>query len=92
MAKGTQTVYVWKDARDLGAAAGEIAVALAGGTAMEVVAGAGTWTSPSGTNMTARFLAPVPVTQDNLSAVVDAGWITKDALCQGVINGPAPCN
>ena len=92
VANGTQTVSVWKDARDLGAAAGEIAVALAGGTAMEAVAGAGTWTSPSGTNMTARFLAPVPVTQDNLSAVVDAGWITKDALCQGVINGPAPCN
>ena len=92
VAKGTQTVSVWKDARDLGAAAGEIAVALAGGTAMEAVAGAGTWTSPSGTNMTARFLAPVPVTKDNLSAVVDAGWITKDALCQGVTNGPAPCN
>ena len=38
------------------------------------------------------FLKPVPVTQENLSAVVDAGWITKDELCQGVSNGPAPCN
>jgi D-xylose transport system substrate-binding protein len=34
VAKGTQTVSVWKDARDLGRAAGEIAVAMAGGTAM----------------------------------------------------------
>jgi len=38
------------------------------------------------------FLAPVPVTADNLSLVVDAGWIAKDKLCQGVTAGPAPCN
>ncbi len=92
VAKGTQTVSVWKDARDLGKAAGEIAAALAGGTAMADVPGAMTWTSPAGTELTAMFLKPVPVTKDNLSAVVDAGWITKDALCQGVENGPAPCN
>ncbi|MEX0317385.1 MAG: D-xylose ABC transporter substrate-binding protein [Ruegeria sp.] len=92
VAKGTQTVSVWKDARDLGRAAGEIAVALAGGTAMADIDGAQSWTSPAGTEMTAVFLAPVPVTADNLSAVVDAGWIGKDALCQGVTAGPAPCN
>ncbi|KUP94920.1 D-xylose ABC transporter substrate-binding protein [Tritonibacter horizontis] len=92
VAKGTQTVSVWKDARDLGAEAGSIAVALAGGTAMADVDGATSWTSPAGTTMTAKFLAPVPVTKDNLSAVVDAGWITQEALCQGVSGGPAPCN
>ncbi|WP_065334877.1 D-xylose ABC transporter substrate-binding protein [Tritonibacter mobilis] len=92
VAKGTQTVSVWKDARDLGAAAGEIAVALAGGSALEEIDGASSWTSPAGTTMTAKFLAPMPVTQDNLEAVVDAGWITQEALCQGVENGPAPCN
>lgn len=92
VAKGTQTVSVWKDARDLGRAAGEIAVALAGGTAMSDVDGAGSWTSPGGTDMTSMFLAPVPVTAANLTDVVDAGWISQDALCQGVSNGPAPCN
>jgi len=92
VAKGTQTVSVWKDARDLGRAAGEIAVALAGGTAMADVSGAQSWTSPAGTQMTAVFLAPVPVTAGNLSAVVDAGWISQEALCQGVSGGPAPCN
>ncbi|WP_417839803.1 D-xylose ABC transporter substrate-binding protein [Tritonibacter scottomollicae] len=92
VAKGTQTVSVWKDARDLGAAAGKIAVAMASGTAMEEIDGATSWTSPAGTTMTAKFLAPMPVTQDNLSAVVDAGWITQEALCQGVESGPAPCN
>jgi D-xylose transport system substrate-binding protein len=92
VALGTQTVSVWKDARELGKAAGEIAVALAGGTEMTAVDGAMEWTSPAGTTMTAKFLAPMPVTKDNLGAVVDAGWITKEALCQGVSGGPAPCN
>lgn len=89
VAKGTQTVSVWKDARDLGRAAGEIAVSLANGAdAGESVQ----WTSPGGTTMTARFLTPVPITAENLSVVTDAGWITVEALCQGVTNGPAPCN
>ncbi|MEX0350915.1 MAG: D-xylose ABC transporter substrate-binding protein [Paracoccaceae bacterium] len=92
VANGTQTVSVWKDARELGKAAGEAAVAMAGGASGTDVDGAGEWTSPAGTTMTAKFLAPVPVTKDNLTAVVDAGWITKDALCQGVTGGPAPCN
>ncbi len=92
VAKGTQTVSVWKDARDLGKAAAEIAVSLAEGTEMMAIDGAQEWTSPGGTKMVARFLSPVPITADNLSTVVDAGWITQEALCQGVTGGPAPCN
>ncbi|WP_245220480.1 MULTISPECIES: D-xylose ABC transporter substrate-binding protein [unclassified Ruegeria] len=92
VAKGTQTVSVWKDARELGKAAGEIAVALSGGTAAADVEGAISWTSPGGTEMNSVFLAPVPITKDNLSVVVDAGWIPLEDLCQGVENGPAPCN
>ncbi|MDW4549152.1 D-xylose ABC transporter substrate-binding protein [Defluviimonas sp. D31] len=92
VAAGTQTVSVWKDARELGKAAGEIAVALAGGTAMEAIPNAVKFTTPGGNEMNAVFLAPIPVTQENLSVVVDAGWISKDALCQGVSAGPAPCN
>ena len=92
VAAGTQTVSVWKDARELGREAGEIAVALAEGTAMTDIDGAISWTSPDGTELTAKFLEPTPITADNLSAVVDAGWITQEALCQGVTGGPAPCN
>lgn len=93
VALGTQTVSVWKDARALGKAAGEIAVALAGGTANADVAGAASWTSPSGTTLSAMFLAPVPVSADNLSDVIDAGWIAKDKLCAGVAAGKrAACN
>jgi len=92
VALGTQTVSVWKDARELGRAAGEIAVALAKGTKMADVKDAQSWTSPAGTTMSAIFLAPVPITRDNLSTVVDAGWIGKDALCKGVgADGPAVC-
>lgn len=90
VAVGTQTVSVWKDARALGNAAGEIAVALAGGTMGDKVDGAQSWTSPSGTTMNAMFLAPVPITQDNLDVVIDAGWISKDALCAGAT--VAACN
>jgi D-xylose transport system substrate-binding protein len=92
VAKGTQTVSVWKDARELGKAAGQIAVTLAKGVPGGSIYGSGEWTSPGGTAMNAIFLAPNPITAANLSAVVDAGWIEKDKLCQGVSGGPAPCN
>ncbi len=87
VALGTQTVSVWKDARDLGRAAGEIAVAMAKGAKMADVEGAQKWTSPGGTELTSKFLAPVPVTRANLNDVIDAGWIKKDALCAGVPKG-----
>ena len=92
VAKGTQTVSVWKDARELGKRGAEIAVALADGTAMADVEGAVKFTTPGGKEVDAVFLAPVPITKDNLDVVVDAGWITKEELCQGVENGPSPCN
>ena len=90
VALGTQTVSVWKDSRALGAAAGEIAVALAQGTAMADIDGAITFTSPSGTELNAVLLAPVPVTRDNLDVVLDAGWIDQATLCAGV-TGVAVC-
>ena len=92
VALGTQTVSVWKDARALGNAAGEIAVALAGGTALADVEGTITFDTPGGNSMSATLLAPQPITKDNLSIVTDAGWISVDKLCQGVSGGPAPCN
>ncbi len=84
VALGTQTVSVWKDSRELGRAAGEIAVALAGGTAMADVDGSAVFTSPGGVDVNSILLAPQPITQDNLNLVLDAGWIGQDVLCQGV--------
>ena len=90
VATGTQTVSVWKDARELGKAAGDIASKMADGMSMSEIDSSLTWTAPSGTKMHARFLAPVPVTADNLNAVLEAGWIEKDVLCAGSSN--AACN
>ncbi len=93
IALGTQTVSVWKDSRELGKEAGEIALALAGGTEMSAIEGAEQWTSPGGTELWAKFLKPVPITRDNLNVVVDAGWISKAELCAGVPAGSVDaCN
>ncbi|NPD14340.1 D-xylose ABC transporter substrate-binding protein [Xinfangfangia sp. D13-10-4-6] len=92
VAAGTQTVSVFKDSRDLGKGAAEIALALAGGTAPADVANATTFTTPSGKVVNSVFLKPVAITKDNLNIVVDGGWITKEELCQGVSAGPAICN
>jgi D-xylose transport system substrate-binding protein len=36
------------------------------------------------------FLKPVPITKDNLKTVIDAGWVTKAQVCQGVDAAKAP--
>ena len=88
IALGTQTVSVWKDSRELGKAAAEIANQLADGTAMDAVEGAVKWADgPNGVEMNAIFLTPNPITRDNLNVVIDAGWVTKDVVCQGVAAG-----
>jgi D-xylose transport system substrate-binding protein len=87
VALGTQTVSVWKDARELGQAAGEAAVALAQGAALTDVAGTIQFESPGGNSMTSILLEPIAITQDNLNLVVDAEWISTDELCQGVEAG-----
>jgi len=92
VALGTQIVSVWKDSRELGRVAGEVAAALAGGTAMADVAGSAVFSTPGGNDVNSILIAPVPVTKANLSVVVDAGWIPLDVLCQGVAAGSAaPC-
>ena len=87
VALGTQTVDVWKDARLLGKAAGEVAALLAGGTAMEDVPSMVKFTTPEGNEMFSILLSPQPITQDNLDLVVTAGWITVDDLCKDVEAG-----
>ncbi|MDJ1007990.1 MAG: D-xylose ABC transporter substrate-binding protein [Paracoccaceae bacterium] len=92
VALGTQTVSVWKDARDLGRVAAEIALEMAGGAGMADMPGRVEFTTPGGNVMNASFLEPVPITRRNLNVVVEAGWISQEALCQGVTDGPIPCN
>jgi D-xylose transport system substrate-binding protein len=84
VALGTQTVDVWKDARQLGKAAGEAAIALCGNKDVSKVTGASPFTTPGGNSLSSIFLKPDPITQDNLKDVLDAGWIDKATLCAGV--------
>jgi D-xylose transport system substrate-binding protein len=88
IALGTQTVSVWKDARELGKAAATVAIALAKGTAPDQIEGAIKFDGgPKKVEMNSIFLKPVPITRDNLNVVIDAGWITKAEVCQGVPAG-----
>jgi D-xylose transport system substrate-binding protein len=88
IALGTQTVSVWKDARELGRKAAEIAALLADGKAMSDLPGAMTFSGgPKHVAMNALLLTPIPITKDNLGAVIDAGWIKKDEVCRGVKPG-----
>jgi D-xylose transport system substrate-binding protein len=89
VALGTQTVDVWKDARLLGKAAGDAAVALCQNKDIKKVPNVGSFKSPGGNDMTSILLTPQAITKDNLNVVLDAGWIDKAKLCQGVAAGKA---
>jgi len=90
IALGTQTVSIWKDSRALGKAAAEIASQLADGKKMEEIPGAVKWSDgPNKVEMTSVFLKPVAITKDNLNLVIDADWVSKDVVCQGVKAGSA---
>lgn len=92
VARGTQVVSVWKDSRQLGKAAADIAVALAGGSAMDAVPGAVKWSGgEKGVEMSAIFLAPTPITKDNMNVVIDAGHISKEQACEGAMPGVVGC-
>ncbi|MDQ0303064.1 D-xylose transport system substrate-binding protein [Ancylobacter polymorphus] len=94
IALGTQTVSVWKDSRELGKRAAEIAIDLAKGTDPKAVKGTTTFTGgPKGVAMNSTFLKPVPITKDNLDVIIDAGWVPKATVCQGVKPGTVKaCN
>jgi D-xylose transport system substrate-binding protein len=106
VALGTQTVSVWKNANDLGLVAGSVAIQLCKGTKGDAVtvpdglstaakpsdAKAVKFTTPKGNSVNSITLNPTPITKDNLSDVVDAGWVTKADVCAGVTAGAVkPC-
>jgi len=87
VALGTQTVDVWKDARGLGKSAGDAAVQLCGNSDVSKVKSTTVFTTPGNNKINSIFLTPNPITQANLKEVLDAGWVTKADLCQGVAAG-----
>ena len=92
VARGTQTVSVWKNARDLGKAAGEIAGMLADGTALDAIPGASKFSGgEKGVEMNAILLNPTPITKDTLNIAIDAGHISKEQACEGAMADVAAC-
>jgi D-xylose transport system substrate-binding protein len=92
VARGSQNTSVWKDARELGKAAGSIAGYLAAGMDMGAIPGAVKWSGgANGVEMNAIFLAPTPINKDNINVVIDAGHIAKDKVCEGAMSGVAGC-
>ena len=87
VALGTQTVDVWKDARLLGKTAGEAATQLCGNADVSKVKNTAIFKTPGGNSVSSILLTPNPITQANLKEVLDAGWVTKADLCQGVATG-----
>ena len=106
VALGKQYVDVWKNANELGKAAGAAALALCAGTAMAdlklpdglidptVAPTAGLaaqdFQTPGGTTVKSFILQPTPLTADNLQLVVDGNQISKADLCKGVDAATAP--
>ena len=93
VARGLQTVSVWKDARELGKAAATIAIDLAKGKKHSEIQGVTTFKDgPKKVPMDAVLLKPVPIRKDNLDVVIKAGWVKKEVVCQGVTKDvPAAC-
>lgn len=92
VARGEQTVSVWKNSLELGTAAANIAIELANGTALSDVDGAVKWSGgEKGVEMNAIFLAPTPITAGNLSQAIEAGHIDQAKACEGHVAGVAGC-
>jgi D-xylose transport system substrate-binding protein len=104
VALGTQAVSVWKNAFALGETAGDIAMQLCGGTDLKSVKApsdlpaaaapaslnATPFTTPNNNTVQSIILTPTAITKDNLKDTIDAGWVTKDAVCAGVTAGSTP--
>jgi D-xylose transport system substrate-binding protein len=91
IARREQTVTVFKDIRTLGSSAALYAVAMAKGTKPAAIHGAVVWSGGSKhVAIPSVFLKPIPITSANLNYVVDAGWATKQQVCNGVDPSKAP--
>ena len=104
VAKGEQAVSVWKNAFALGQTAGDVAMQLCAGTALNAVKAPGDlpaaaapaslnateFETPGKNKVQSIILTPTAITKDNLKDTIDAGWITKEAACAGVTAGSTP--
>jgi D-xylose transport system substrate-binding protein len=92
VARGTQTVSVWKNNFELANRAGKIAGLLAAGTPMSRIPDAAQFTGgEKGIPVWSILLAPTPITVDNLDVVIDADHVTKRDVCREAMATVAAC-
>lgn len=92
VARGTQTVSVWKNNRELGKEAGKVAGLLADGIAPDRIPEAIRFTGgDKGLTFTTILLNPTPITKANLNLVIEADLITKREACEGAVAGVVGC-
>ena len=92
VARGTQTVSVWKNNRELGKAAGKIAGLLAAGVQPNRIPDAIRFTGgDKGLTYNAILLNPTPITKENLNIVIEADHITQREACAGALPGVTGC-
>ena len=51
------------------------------------VSGTAPFETPGGNTVNSILLTPIPITQDNLDVVLEAGWIDEATLCKDVTAG-----
>ncbi|MEI6798411.1 MAG: substrate-binding domain-containing protein [Pseudomonadota bacterium] len=92
VARGLQTVSVWKDSRQLGDAAGKIAAQLADGVAMDKIEGASKFSGgEKGVEMNAILMTPTAITKETINLAIEGGHITKEQACEGALADVAAC-
>jgi D-xylose transport system substrate-binding protein len=100
VALGKQYVDVWKNARELGKAAGAAALALCANSGdmsnLTMESGlvdpsvapdnltAQDFNTPGGHTVKSFILKPTPITRENMNLVLEGGWVTKEQLCRDV--------
>jgi D-xylose transport system substrate-binding protein len=98
VALGKQYVDVWKNSNELGKAAGQAAVQLCEGTAIDEIVievdesvapldgnSPVDFETPGGNTVKSIILQPTPIVAEDLNLVMEAGWYaTKDDICAGV--------
>jgi D-xylose transport system substrate-binding protein len=92
VARGMQTVSVWKNNFELANRAGKIAGLLAEGTPMSLIPDAAQFTGGErGIPVWAILLTPTPITADTLDIVIDADHVTKREVCRDALPTVAAC-
>jgi D-xylose transport system substrate-binding protein len=98
VALGKQYVDVWKNANELGKAAGQAALALCEDTPVEEITidvdesvaplegnTPTDFETPGGNTVKSLILQPTPIVAEDLDVVINAGWwATKEDICAGV--------